>query len=196
MDDDRQVRNLDAIVRVVQDLLESEGYDAAQLRVVAKRAGVSLTTIYKLFPSRNDLIVTALGRWMEANCYSGMADLPPDASLFEALMWIYRRLFEPWERNPRILEAYHRARTAWGGERLDMQGLAAVVPVAGALLDNLDPTYAKDLNLILTNTAVGVIQRAAVGELAITDMLPVIDRTLFRLTRDNAALTVCRFRKI
>jgi AcrR family transcriptional regulator len=53
MGDDRQAHTFDAIVRIVQDLLESKGYDAVQLRVVAKRARVSLTTIYKFFPTRS-----------------------------------------------------------------------------------------------------------------------------------------------
>ena len=127
---DRQAQTLDAIVRVVLEILESEGYDAVQLAVVAKRARVSLTTIYKFCPTRDELIVTALSRWMQVNGYSGMADPPPDASLYEGMMWVYRKLFEPWERNPRMLEAYHRAWTGPRGERLDLQGMAAVEPVA------------------------------------------------------------------
>ncbi len=185
---DRQARTFDAIVRVVLKILESKGYDAVQPRVVAKRARVSLTTIYKFAPTRDDLIVTALDRWMQANVYSGMAVRPPHGSLYEGMMWFYRQLFEPWERNPRMLEAYHRARMGPGGERLDMQGMGAMGPVAEALLEELDPTYAKDVGLIMKNLVAGAIQRAAAGDLAVTDILPVIDRTLFRLTTNSEAL--------
>ena len=38
----------DVIVGVVQELLESGGYDGVQLREVARRARVSLSTIYRL----------------------------------------------------------------------------------------------------------------------------------------------------
>jgi hypothetical protein len=103
-------------------------------------------------------------------------------------MWVYRQIFEPWARNPRMLEAYHRARTGPGGERLDMQGEAAVEPVVRGLLEKVDPTYARDFGLIMTNMVCGVIQRFAIGDLAVTDILPVLERTLFRLTTDNAAL--------
>ena len=188
MGDDRRTRSFDAIVRVVLEILESEGYDAVQPRVVAKRARVSLTTIYKCAPTREDLIVTALVRWMQANCYSGMADPPTHASLYEGMMWVYRQLFEPWERNPRMLEAYHRAMTGPGSERLDVQGMAAVGPVASAFLAKVDPSYAEDVGLIMTNMICGVIQRAAVGEVAVRDILPMLERTLFRLTSDNEAL--------
>lgn len=190
MDDDQQARTFDDIVRVVLAILESEGYEAVQLRVVAKRARVSLTTIYKFFRTRNDLIVTALCRWMAENCYSGLTESPPDTSLYEGQMWVLRRLFEPWERNPRMLEAYYRARTGRGGERLDLQGMAAVEPAARALLDHEDPTYAKDVTLILSNMVSGVIERFVVGDLAITDILPVLERTLFRLTTNNEAPAV------
>jgi len=194
MNGDRQARSFDAILRVVLEILESEGYDAVQPRVVARRARVSLTTIYKCASSREDLIVTALSRWMEANGYSSMAEPPPHASVYERLMWVYRQIFEPWERNPRMLEAYYRAMTGPGGERLD-QGMSVVGPVAGAVLEKMDPTYAEDIGLIMTNMACGLIQRAAVGELSVSDILPMLERTLFRLTTNNEPLVVAARRR-
>ena len=68
----------DAIIHVVLDLLESEGYDAVRVRTVARRARVSLSTIYKLFGTRDELIVTALERWMDANAYSALTMPEPD----------------------------------------------------------------------------------------------------------------------
>jgi AcrR family transcriptional regulator len=50
MQDERQASSDDTIVEVVIELLESEGDDAVQVRAVAKRARVSLTTIYRFFP--------------------------------------------------------------------------------------------------------------------------------------------------
>jgi TetR/AcrR family transcriptional regulator, cholesterol catabolism regulator len=184
----RQARSFDAIVRVVLEILESEGYDAVQPRVVAERAHVSLRTIYKFAPTREDLIVTALCQWMQVNCYSGLADPPYHAPFFEGMMWVHRKLFEPWERHPRMLAAYYRAMTGPSGDRLDVQGMAIVEPVAGAFFAKVDPTYAKDLGLVMSNMICGVIQRAAVGGLPVTDILPVIERTLSMLTTDNKAL--------
>ena len=42
------------------EILETDGYDAVQQREVARRAGVSLATIYKNFSSRDELIFRAL----------------------------------------------------------------------------------------------------------------------------------------
>jgi TetR/AcrR family transcriptional regulator, cholesterol catabolism regulator len=187
VEEDRVGRTYDAIVRTVLDLLESEGYDAVQLRTVAKRARVSLSTIYRFFPTRDELIVAALGRWMEANAYSRHAEPPPDASLYDVHMWALRLVFEPWEKAPRMLEAYHRALSGPGGDRLDAQGMAAVEPVVRPFLAKLDPDYCEDMVLILTNMAYAVRGRFADGDLAITDILAVLERTVFRLTADNPA---------
>ncbi|BEK87505.1 TetR/AcrR family transcriptional regulator [Nocardia seriolae] len=65
------------ILHEVRTLLESDGYDAVQLREVARRARVSLTTIYKLFPTRDELLISAIERWMEENTYLPMEPPPP-----------------------------------------------------------------------------------------------------------------------
>src|SRR6266566_4392225 len=76
----------DVIVRAVIGMLESGGYDAVQLREVARRAHVSLATIYKLFPTRDELIVTAIAQWMAQNCYGELALPAPDETLHDGLM--------------------------------------------------------------------------------------------------------------
>ena len=176
------------IVAAVQDLLENGGYDAVQLREVARRAHVSLATIYRLFPSRADLIVTAIEHWMSTNSYAELA--PPHAgeSLYDGLMRGLRHVFEPWERNPRMLEAYHRARLDPGGKRLDRQGMNAIMPNAAALLADADPAYVEDLTLILKNMSYAVVGRFAAGNLDITAILPTLERAVFRLTADNETI--------
>jgi AcrR family transcriptional regulator len=184
----RQAQTYDAILQAVVELLESEGYDAVQVRTVAKRARVSLTTLYKFFPTLDALVVGAIARWMESQSYSALSDPPAEASLYEGLMWVYRQLFEPWERSPRMLAAYHRANSGPGGEQLDLQAMGAVEPVARSFLERVDPRYAEDIGVTMTNVICGLIQQFAGGEIAVTEILPMIDRTLFRLTSDNAAL--------
>jgi AcrR family transcriptional regulator len=177
----------DRIVGVVQELLESGGYDAVQLREVARQAHVSLATIYRLFPTRDDLIVTAIEQWMSTHSYAELAMPEPGESVYDGLMRGLRYVFEPWERNPRMLEAYHRARTGPGGRRLDRQGMRAIEPNANALLAAADPAYVEDLTLILKNIAYAVIGRFAAGTLDITAILPTLERAVFRLTTNNEA---------
>jgi TetR/AcrR family transcriptional regulator, cholesterol catabolism regulator len=180
----------DAIVAVVQELLESGGYEAVHLRDIARRASVSLATIYRFFPTRDDLIVTAIERWMSAGSYADLAPPGPDESLYDGLMRGLRYVFEPWERSPRMLEAYYRARSGPGGERLDAQGMKAIMPLARAALAEADPIYAHDIDIILRHMSDAVIGRFAAGSLDITAILPTLERAVFRLTANNETAAI------
>ncbi len=173
------------IVGVVLDLLESEGYDAVQVRTVASRARVSLATIYKLFGTRDQLIVTAMERWMDANAYAELTMPEPGESPYETMVRVLRTVFEPWEQHPRMLEAYHRAVTSGSGDRLVTHGLAIVRPIVEAALPDADPQYLQDVELIHGHVVRAVIARFADREIAITEVLPILERTLFRLTTNN-----------
>jgi AcrR family transcriptional regulator len=174
----------DPILDVVVEILETEGYEAVQLREVAKRARTSLTTIYKRFPTRDNLILAALQRWMDENRYAGLASQTPEPgqSVYDGLMRVFRTIFEPWERHPDMLRAYFRARSAPGGQELVSHGLDAVVPAAMAVLTNAEPDLVEELPPIVSNLAYGLVARFAAGEIPITDILPTLDRALFRLT--------------
>ncbi|MFB7876176.1 TetR family transcriptional regulator [Nocardia sp. NPDC056064] len=175
------------IIAAVLDLLDAEGYEAVQLRAVAAHAHVSLAKIYRLFPTRDELIIAALEQWMQVNTYAEVTVPGEDESVRDCLNRMLRTVFEPWERNPRMLEAYHYARTGPGGERLDSQGLAAVLPAAAVALRDLDPGYLHDLGLILGNMVLALIGRFATGALPSTEILPTLERTVYRLTADNTA---------
>ena len=114
------------ILDVVTALLESNGYDKWQLDDVAEGARVSLATIYKHFPSRGELTVAALERWMEIHAYGPIESRAPGEPLFDALIRMLRTIFEPWEKHPEMLDAFIRARWAVGGGRLRSQGDASV----------------------------------------------------------------------
>ncbi|MFI9405205.1 TetR family transcriptional regulator [Nocardia sp. NPDC052316] len=183
----KAISTAQAIIDVVLELLESDGYDAVQLRAVARRAHVSLATVYKYFPDRDALLIAAVEHWMATNSYTGMEQPHAHESLYDGLMRVLGYVFEPWERNPRMLEAYHRARATEHGHRLDNQGINAILPVASPLFERADPSYLEDVALILANMAYALIGRYADGSLEITEILPILERTVRRLTSDNSA---------
>jgi len=179
-----QNRGPDRLLDIVVDILESDGYDAVQLREVARRARTSLSTIYKRYPTRDALILAALECWMDENRYAALTTQTPDPdeSLYEGLMRVFRTIFEPWERHPDMLRAYYRARSAPGGQRLVSKGLDAVIPAAMAVLGEAEPDLVDELPRIVSHLAYGLVARFAAGELAITEILPTLDRALYRLT--------------
>lgn len=174
----------DAIIDVVIELLETEGYDAVQVRTVAKRARISLATMYKLFGTRDELIVAALERWLDAQAYGGLAMPEPGEAPYETMVRVLRTIFEPWERHPRMLEAYHRARSGPRGERLGRHGMAVVRPIVEASLPDADPQFLADIDLVHGHVVRGAIARFAAGEIEVTEILPILERALFLLTAE------------
>ena len=175
----------DPIIEIVVELLDTQGYEGIQLREVARRARVSLATIYKRYANRDELIVAALEWWMDTNRY---ANLPSPAkgacgeSLYSDLMQVLRTIFEPWERHPMMLRSYFRARSGPGGDRLIQRGVDAVVPVAKSILNQVDSAYARDLELILTGVTFGFLGRFAQGEIDVTEIVPGLERAVFWLS--------------
>ncbi|MBH0779910.1 TetR family transcriptional regulator [Nocardia bovistercoris] len=178
------------ITEAVLALLESDGYDAVQLRDVARRAQVSLSTIYRHHRTRDELILAAMSEWVASTMYRELAPSPPQESLAEGLMRVLRHVFEPWERNPRMVRPYFRARSGPGGRRLDTQGFAAVLPVLADMFAGVPEDYAADIGLVMTNMIYALIGRCADGDLDSTEILPALERIVVRLTGNNEPLTV------
>jgi TetR/AcrR family transcriptional regulator, cholesterol catabolism regulator len=172
----------DRILDAVVDLLETEGYEAVQLREVARRARTSLATIYKRYTTRDELILAALERWMEVNRYSGLArPHEKDESIYAGLTRVLRTIFEPWERHPAMLEAYFRARTAPGGKKLVRRGFDTVVPAAMEALSGADADFIRDVDTIFSSVVYGLMGRFAAGEIDIAEIVPSLDRTVHYL---------------
>lgn len=177
-------RREDRILDIVTHILETKGYDAVQLREVARRAKTSLATIYKRYANRDELIVAALQNWMEENRYSGLTRQSgePDASLYAGMMRVLRTIFQPWEQHPEMLTAYFRARAAPGGQQLVRRGLDIVAPAVFEVLGDVEDSFIADLDAIISSLVYGLLGRFAAGEIAITEILPILDRTVFWLT--------------
>lgn len=173
---------------VVVEIIRAEGYHAVQVRTVAKRAQIGLDTLYRLFSNRDELIISAISRWM-AHTAAEMPDLAsPPGSLAEGLVSVYREQFRPWIDSPRMLDAMVRARLRPGGDRLDAEGLSVLNPKLLRLFDGYDDDYRDDVLMIITNVVISAVGAVAQGALGIEEIIPMIERTVRRLTADNTAL--------
>src|ERR1700710_3022546 len=102
---DRRKRILDATLA----LASKGGYDAVQMRTVAERADVALGTLYRYFPSKIHLLVSALARELErVRERTERIPLPGDTS-YERLMFILSRITKGLQRDPQLTEAMTRA---------------------------------------------------------------------------------------
>ena len=102
---DRRKRILDATIA----LASQGGFEAVQMRAVAERADVALGTLYRYFPSKLHLLVSALGREFE-RAEADTRDKPiPGATAHERVMFLLDRTTEGLQRDPHLTEALTRA---------------------------------------------------------------------------------------
>ena len=176
----RDVRILDTVV----EILEAQGYDAVQLREVARRSQTSLTTIYKRYSNRDELIAAAVQMWMDEHRFAKLAGQPhePDESLYAGLMRMLRTIFLPWEEHPSMLTAYFRARATSGGQQLVRHGLDMAVPAFFEVLGDIEESFIADLDTVISTLVYGLLGRFTAGEIDVTDIVPILDRAVFRLT--------------
>jgi AcrR family transcriptional regulator len=169
-----------AILDVVTAILTESGYDGLQLRAVARRAHVSLSTIYDHFRSRDELILAALERWATENVYQQLPPVRLEDPLCDRLVQFFRALLAPWIRNPNMLAVRARAALLPTSKALWLQGLEAARPEV--YFEGYDPALRDDVGTILMFMTHGLLGALASGRVDASEMLDVYERTVRRLT--------------
>jgi AcrR family transcriptional regulator len=102
---ERRTRILDATIA----LATKGGFDAVQMRAVAERADVALGTLYRYFPSKIHLLVSALGReFQRANQGLEKRVVPGDTPA-ERVTHVLTRTTRTLQQDPHLTEALTRA---------------------------------------------------------------------------------------
>jgi TetR/AcrR family transcriptional regulator, cholesterol catabolism regulator len=102
---DRHQRILDATIA----LASAGGFEAVQMRAVAERADVALGTLYRYFPSKIHLLVSALARELEtARAGLDRTTIPGDTAA-DRVMHVLGRTTRSLQRDPHLTEALTRA---------------------------------------------------------------------------------------
>ncbi|GAA2055271.1 cholesterol catabolism transcriptional regulator KstR [Williamsia deligens] len=135
---ERRRRILDATLA----LASKGGYDAVQMRAVADRADVAVGTLYRYFPSKVHLLVTALSR--ELARVEGRADrskLQGDNAV-ERLRHVLDLITLAMQRDPLLTEAMTRAfMFADASAATEVDAVAGIIDrlLAGAMAED-EPT--------------------------------------------------------
>ena len=102
---DRRRRILEATLQ----LASKGGYEAVQMRTVAERAEVALGTLYRYFPSKIHLLVSALASELEKIQEKlGRKPIPGDTP-HERMQFVLARVTRSMQREPLLAEAMTRA---------------------------------------------------------------------------------------
>lgn len=100
---ERRKRILDATLA----LASKGGYDAVQMRAVAERADVAVGTLYRYFPSKVHLLVSALAREFET--FEGKRRPLPGDGPSERMHGLLTQITRMMQRDPLLTEAMTRA---------------------------------------------------------------------------------------
>jgi AcrR family transcriptional regulator len=88
------------ILRALAELLQNERAGEFSMADVARNAGVSLRTVYRHFPTREELLAAATD-WIDARIFG---DVPFDETV-EDLPKLFRYACEQWKEHPRLARA-------------------------------------------------------------------------------------------
>lgn len=102
---ERRKRILDATLAIAS----KGGYEAVQMRAVAERADVAVGTLYRYFPSKVHLLVSALGREFERIEAKTDRAAIGGGTPYQRLHQMISRLNRAMQRNPLLTEAMTRA---------------------------------------------------------------------------------------
>ncbi|WP_137723189.1 cholesterol catabolism transcriptional regulator KstR [Prescottella subtropica] len=133
---ERRKRILDATLT----LASKGGYEAVQMRAVAERADVAVGTLYRYFPSKVHLLVSALAREFER--IESKGKIPPGHSPLERMNLILGQITRAMQRDPLLTEAMTRAfmfADASAAAEVDQVGKLMDTLFARAITDS-DPT--------------------------------------------------------
>ncbi|MDQ1655141.1 MAG: TetR/AcrR family transcriptional regulator, cholesterol catabolism regulator [Cryptosporangiaceae bacterium] len=102
---ERRRRILDATLA----LASKGGYDAVQMRTVAEKADVALGTLYRYFPSKIHLLVSALVRELERTMDKLDRTAIPGDTPYDRTLFVLGRVTRAMQREPQLTEAMTRA---------------------------------------------------------------------------------------
>jgi len=101
---ERRKRILDATLA----LASKGGYDAVQMRTVAERADVALGTLYRYFPSKIHLLVSALVLEFERTQEKLDRKPIPGDTPYDRMLYVLSRVTRTMQREPLLTEAMTR----------------------------------------------------------------------------------------
>lgn len=130
--------------RVIDAALElgsQGGYEAVQMRDVARTAGVALGTIYRYFTSKDHLLAAAMVDWT-ADLERRIAQRPSrNGNPADAVVEVIRKATRPMERDPRLASAMVQAAAANEPSvtACQQQTTETIQRVLAAAMDGTDP---------------------------------------------------------
>lgn len=144
---------------------------AVQIRQVADRAGVSPSTVYRYFSSKDDLLVACLHQWLAEISHRGH-DVSQSTDPIERVLCLTERLTNELLTRPLLADAAARAYLHAHGEAAENAALCrnALSQMFTDALDHADNQYSHDIGDLIadvwsTNIPAIIQRRSSIGGL-------------------------------
>jgi AcrR family transcriptional regulator len=174
------------IVDAATELLEDREYERIQIREVAEAAEVALATLYRYFPSKEQLYATVLVTWAESFDPDIARGRATDASDQARLRAALRRAVRAYERHPNFYRLITALEVVADPIVADLYAQFAA-RFSGALRDSLRTVADEDAEAVaqLTSSLLGSLLRSwSMGKTPISRVYADLDRAVDVLFRE------------
>jgi TetR/AcrR family transcriptional regulator, cholesterol catabolism regulator len=132
-----QAARRERVVRAALELGAEGGYEAVQMRDVARRAEVALGTIYRYFPSKDALLLAVMVEWLGELERRVTRHPPTGDTTVDRIMDVLTRALRAMGRGPRLTAAVIGAMTA--GDPAGVEAINEVTRAMGRIMQAAFP---------------------------------------------------------
>jgi AcrR family transcriptional regulator len=133
-----QAARRERVVRAALELGAEGGYEAVQMRDVARRAEVALGTIYRYFPSKDALLLAVMVEWLGELERRVTRHPPTGDTTVDRIMDVLTRALRAMDRDPRLTAAVIGAMTA--GDPASVEAINEVTRAMGRIMQAAFPS--------------------------------------------------------
>jgi len=185
----RRERILDAAV----ELASEGGYEAVQMREVAERADVALGTLYRYFPSKVHLLVSAMGRTFQAlqeGVRADAADGTPEERVYRVVAAVTRYLARHRRLSGAMIRALMSADAEAAREVEEVSDLLVGFIASASRQPGASPTPADSEHDTLVAHIIGKVWLTDVvtllsGRMTVSQVLEDLEQTIALVMSDR-----------
>jgi AcrR family transcriptional regulator len=178
---DRRARIVDAAAA----LLGERDVERIQMREVAEAADVALATLYRYFPSKEQLFATVLLTWSQAFRVEPTRSAPRQSTPRARVRSTLRRTVRAYERNPNFFRLIITLESVTDPAVVDLYHAFAdhFSDALGQAFDGVDPGDAATMASMLTALLGARLRSWSAGRTSITSVYAELDRAVELLFR-------------
>jgi AcrR family transcriptional regulator len=105
----RQRNRADKLARILaagRELFSRDGFDTTTTRDIARQAGIGTGTLFLYFAEKRDLLLRLFKEDIEPVHRAAVAGLDPELPLLDALLRVFRSLYDYYARDPRLSRVF------------------------------------------------------------------------------------------